>query len=46
MVEVILKNKMTMVHFEKLLKLLYGTSDVIFKNGNLNDLRPSNVLIK
>lgn len=46
MVELILKSNMTIAHFEKLLKLLYGTTNVVFKNGNLNDLRPANILIK
>lgn len=44
--EIVLKNKMTIAHLQKLIQLIYGTNDIIFINGNMNDLRRSNVLVK
>ena len=44
--EVIVKTPITLDYIQKLLIALYGTTNVQFKNGNINDIRSSNIKIK
>lgn len=38
-----LRNHLDEAYRNKILMLLFGTSDVVFKNGNRNDFRPINI---
>ena len=44
--EVSVKAPISIEYIQKLLVALFGTSNVHFANGNLNDLRASNIIIK
>ena len=44
--EVSIKSPVSIEYIQKLLIVLYGTSNVQFKNGVINDIRKSNIIIK
>ena len=44
--EVIVKSPISIHYIQKLLLALYGTTDVQFKNGIINDIRSCNIIIK
>ena len=43
--EVVLRQPICIKTVQNLLTLLYGTTDVVFRNGNLLDFRSENILL-
>ena len=44
--DVVVKTPITLDYIQKLLLVLYGTTNVQFKNGIINDIRSCNIIIK
>jgi len=44
--ELLIKQPVCVQTVQSILTLLYGTTDVVFRNGNLLDFRRENIILK
>ena len=44
--EIRIKQEISIETVQDILTLLYGTTDVVFRNGNLLDFRKENIILK